>query len=164
MPDKNTFNINPIRELIGRYIYGKSIDPFANSSRIATVTNDLNPDYETDYSMDAAEFMGLFRQETIDTVLYDPPYSMRQVSECYKGVGVEVTSETTQSSFFSSQKAEIRRILKPGGFVIKCGWNSNGVGGSDMELIEVLMVAHGGAHNDTIVTVERKIQCRLPLE
>jgi hypothetical protein len=27
----------------------------------------------------------------------------------------------------------------------------------NFKLIEVLIVAHGGAHNDTIVTVERKI-------
>ena len=38
------------------------------------------------------------------------------------------------------------------------GWNSNGVGSADMEMIEILIVAHGGQHNDTIVTVERKIQ------
>lgn len=27
----------------------------------------------------------------------------------------------------------------------------------DFELLEVLLVAHGAAHNDTIVTVERKL-------
>lgn len=27
-----------------------------------------------------------------------------------------------------------------------------------MEIIELLLVAHGGAHNDTIVTVERKVE------
>ena len=37
------------------------------------------------------------------------------------------------------------------------GWNSSGVGiKRGMKLIEVLLVPHGGSHNDTIVTVERK--------
>jgi hypothetical protein len=39
------------------------------------------------------------------------------------------------------------------------GWNSSGVGTKrGMELIEVLLVSHGGSHNDTICTVERKIE------
>ena len=37
------------------------------------------------------------------------------------------------------------------------GWNSNGVGKvRGFEIIEILLIAHGGSHNDTIVTVERK--------
>jgi hypothetical protein len=39
------------------------------------------------------------------------------------------------------------------------GWNSSGIGiKRGFELIEVLLVCHGGSHNDTIVTVERKIK------
>lgn len=39
-----------------------------------------------------------------------------------------------------------------------CGWNSNGLGkGRGFELDELLIVAHGGSKNDTIVTVEEKI-------
>lgn len=41
---------------------------------------------------------------------------------------------------------------------ISFGWNSGGIGKQyDFEIIEIMLVAHGGAHNDTIVTVERKI-------
>lgn len=29
--------------------------------------------------------------------------------------------------------------------------------GNGFEIIEILLVAHGGMHNDTIVTVERKL-------
>lgn len=87
-----------------------------------------------------------------------PPYSLRQVSECYKNVGVEVTQETTQSSWRSKHLDEISRIVKPNGLVISFGWNSSGVGKTrGFELLEILLVAHGGSHNDTIVTVERKI-------
>ena len=49
MPNKNTFSIKPINDLIKKYSYGIIIDPFANSNKIATVTNDLDETFETDY-------------------------------------------------------------------------------------------------------------------
>ena len=46
----------------------------------------------------------------------------------------------------------------PNGIAMCFGWNSSGVGKKrGMQLIEVLLVAHGGSHNDTICTVERKL-------
>ena len=61
-------------------------------------------------------------------VLYDPPYSTRQVSECYKGVGMNVTMQTTQASWRARHLDEIARILKPDGACLCFGWNTNGVG------------------------------------
>ena len=120
-------------------------------------TNDLNPNYECDYSMDAVDFLKLFDDNSIDFVFYDPPYSLRQVSECYKNVGIGVTSQTTQSSWRTKHINEISRIVKPEGIVMCFGWNSSGIGKvRGFELIEILLVAHGGSHNDTIVTVEKK--------
>ena len=90
MPNSNTFSIQPIREIIDRYKFGTIVDPFANTNKIATITNDLNPDYDTDYHMDATEFLAMLEDESVDTVLYDPPYSPRQVAECYKQFGKTV--------------------------------------------------------------------------
>lgn len=158
MPNSKTFTIKPIRELIDRYIAGISIDPFANSSKIATVTNDLDMQYDTDYHLDALDFLQMQSDASIDTVLYDPPYSSRQVSECYKALGMTVNMETTQASYWRKHKEEIQRITKPGGIAISCGWNSGGIGAKyGFEILEILLVPHGGAHNDTIVTVERKL-------
>jgi 16S rRNA G966 N2-methylase RsmD len=161
MPNHNTFDIKCIQKLIHKY-YNKemlSIDPFANKSILATITNDLNPEYNTNFNLDAVEFLKKFDDNSIDFVFYDPPYSLRQVSECYKNVGIEVTMETTQSSWRTKHINEISRVLKPNGIVICFGWNSSGVGiKRNMELIEILLVAHGGSHNDTICTVERKLQ------
>lgn len=168
MPNSNTFSIKPIGELIGKYstvVFNKegagfkSIDPFANSNKIAKVTNDLNEEYDTDYNYDALDFLKVFNSDEIDLVLFDPPYSPRQVSECYKKLGQTVNMQTTQSSFWSKMKNEITRITKVGGYVITCGWNSGGIGKTNgFEITEILLVAHGGWHNDTIVTVERKIK------
>ncbi len=157
MPNKNTFSILPIGEIINKYLSGVSVDPFANSNKLATITNDINPEYETDYSVDALEFLKGIETNSIDTVLFDPPYSPRQVSECYKSMDMTVNMQTTQASFWSNLKKEIGRITKADGVCITCGWNSGGVGAKyGFEQVEILLVAHGGWHNDTIITVERK--------
>lgn len=157
MPNKNTFSIKPIRELIDRHLYGKSIDPFANENKLATVTNDLNADYDTDYHMDALDFLKTFEDESVDVVLFDPPYSPRQVSECYKSMDMTVNFQTTQASFWGNLKKEVSRIVKPNGKVLTFSWNSGGIGKkAGFEIVEILLVAHGGWHNDTIVTVEQK--------
>lgn len=158
MPNKNTFSIKPINKLIGEEMVGGVwIDPFANINKLATITNDLNPEYDTDYHMDALEFLKLFDDESVDGVLYDPPYSPRQVAECYKGVGCDVTNETTRASFWSNHKREISRVVKPGGKVITFGWNSGGIGNKyGFKITRILLVPHGGWHNDTICTVEIK--------
>lgn len=159
MPNKNTFDIKPIKELIqSELTNGIWIDPFANQNKLATITNDLNPDFDTDYHMDALDFLKTFQNESVDGVLYDPPYSPRQVTECYQGVGMNVTSETTRASFWGNQKKEISRIVKPGGKVIAFGWNSGGIGRKyGFEITRILLVPHGGWHNDTICTVEVKV-------
>jgi len=159
MPNKNTFAIPAIKNLINFYNHGKSIDPFSNTNKIAMVTNDIDSMYKTDYNLDALDFLKEFNDQTIDTILFDPPFSSRQVSEVYTKLGKTVDMETTQSSFWANLKVEISRIAKNDGIVISCGWNSGGIGKKyGFELVEVLLVPHGGHHNDTIVTVERK--CR----
>ena len=122
MPNKNTFDIKPIKELISRYdnmsFSQISIDPFANKNKIAKITNDLDIQYDTNYHLDATDFLGRFEDESVHLVLYDPPYSPRQVSECYKNLGMTVNSATTQSSYWTKHKREISRIIVAGGIVI----------------------------------------------
>lgn len=163
MPNSETFTIKPIYELIKRYYIEEDlewIDPFVRDSvfkRQMAQTNDLNPEFEAHYHMDALDFLELWRDNEVGGVLFDPPYSPRQVSECYQNVGRTVTMKDTQASFWGDMKKEIGRIVGKDGLVISCGWNSGGMGKSNgFEIIEVLLVPHGGWHNDTIVTVERK--------
>jgi len=159
MPNKNTFEIKCIKRMINKYICKSenSIDPFANKNKTADTTNDLDAQYETDYNLDALDFLNKFSNKSVDLVLFDPPYSPRQVSECYKALGKTVNMETTQSSFWSKLKDQISLITDDNGIVISFGWNSNGIGlKRGFEIIEILIVAHGGNHNDTICVVERK--------
>jgi len=158
---KWTFSIGPIKELIDRYV-GNGIgwvDPFAGMNSPAEFTNDHNPDCKASYHMEAADFCKMLVPEPpgFAGVLFDPPYSYRQVSEHYKVLGKKATPLDTSTQFYSRVMNPICDKIRPGGYAISCGWNSNGFGKHrGFELIEVLLVAHGTHHNDTVVVVERK--------
>jgi len=138
-------------------------DPFAGNSMIAQIRNDMNKETNADFHIDAIDFLKHQDNEFFDGVLLDPPYSPRQVSECYKGFGKEVTNEDTRMSYWSNIKDEVQRIVKPGGKVICFGWNSMGMGKTrGFKMTRILLVPHGGNKNDTIVTVEIKMQRMLP--
>ena len=161
MPNGMTFKIKPIELLLNRYVTNdlKGAAPFANANSPATITNDLDTTKNTNYHMDALDFLKSIEDNSLDYVLYDPPYSPRQVSECYKKLGKTVNMQTTQSSFWGNIKKEIARVVKKDGFVISFGWNSGGIGKKlGFEQKEIMLVSHGGNHNDTIVTGEFKIK------
>ena len=162
MPSGSTFSIAPIFKLVKRYLpkAERWVDPFVGQSifREACVrTNDLNPLLTATDHGEALEFLAALEPEYADGVLWDPPYSPTQIKRIYNGIGRELQTEDTQSAFFARRKNAVDRLLSPGGIVISCGWNSNGMGDvRGYELLELLLVAHGGSHNDTIVTVEQK--------
>jgi hypothetical protein len=160
MPSKDTFSIKPIHELVMRLRDQStvSVDPFSNGKYYAQHTNDLDLSKKASRHLDAVDFLREQPDGFCDLMLFDPPYSPRQVSECYKKLGKTVNMQTTQSSYWTKLKKEIARIVKPGGKVLTCGWNSGGIGKTlGFEIEEILLVAHGGWHNDTICTVERKL-------
>ena len=166
MPNKNTFEIKPINQLIKKYhsMDRLWIDPFARTNTFTCISNDLDVSFNTDHNVESLKFMKMFEPMSVDGVFFDPPYSPRQIKEVYNGIGRKVQKEDTQSQFWSERKNAIAEVLKVGGLCMSFGWNSNGIGLSrGFELVEVLIVAHGGMHNDTIVTVERKTQHQLKL-
>ena len=89
MPNGKTFTIKPIKEFVEIEVNrgGVIVDPFANGCKYGTITNDLNPEFNTDYHLDALEFLKSIPNESADLVLYDPPYSITQASTLYKEYG-----------------------------------------------------------------------------
>jgi len=160
-PSSDTFDVPPIAGFVRKYLMKSkiSIDPFARNKRWATHTNDLNPDTAAESHMDAEAFLRELATQGVkaDLVIFDPPYSPRQIAECYANVGKTVTMEDTQNCvLYSRVRSAIPAVLADGGIVLSFGWNSNGMGKKHgMKIIEILMVAHGAAHNDTICVAER---------
>jgi hypothetical protein len=164
MPNAETFSVKPIGDFVLKYLleaHGCSIDMFARNRRWCTFTNDINPATEAGHHMDAEEFLLKLQEEGVGDIvlaLFDPPYSPRQVSEHYRAAGREVTSQDTQNGhLYKRVRDALDPLMAPGATVLSFGWQSAGMGiKRGYELIETMLVAHGGGHNDTICIAERK--------
>lgn len=163
MPNSHTFKMPPVKEILDWYCkpHLLIIDPFARDSTYAgDYSNDLNPKFNTPFKLDAISFLDSIIQEqiTFDIALLDPPYSPRQISECYQQIGRTVTIEDTQNArLYKECKNRLSLLLKPNGIAISFGWNSGGFGLTrGFELLHIRLIPHGAAHNDTIVTIEKK--------
>lgn len=165
MPSAWTFTIPPIAKLLAKYVGNGQgwIDPFAGENSPAEMKNDLNPNRPATFHLDALEFLTQQQKDSYmyKGILYDPPYSFTQAKECYDNFGkdlfVEHENKPTMMDYWANCKKLASMKIQTGGIAICCGWNSNGFGkGNGFEMMEVLLVVHGGSKNDTIVTVERK--------
>jgi hypothetical protein len=163
MPNHNTFKIKPIREFVKKYRNSSilSIDPFARNSKIALVTNDLNPETTADYHLTARDFLLMLKNNDnhTDLVLFDPPYSIGQIKQCYNDFGIAFGQHEAQYlPSWVEERDIINDIIVPGGVVLSFGWNTNCMGKTrGFDIVEIMLVAHGGPHNDTICVAERKI-------
>lgn len=164
MPNGDTFSVPPIGGFVQRYLSAAkiSVDPFARNKQWATYTNDLNPNTAAQHHMDAEAYLHMLAAEhagTIDLAIMDPPYSPRQISELYKEIGLTCGMKDTQSAvLYQRVRNALSPLLAPGAIVLSFGWSTNGMGKKHgFEIIEIMLCAHGGAHNDTICMAERKL-------
>lgn len=166
-PDSETFSIPPIGRFVARYIKGSrlSIDPFARDSTLADITNDLNIKTKAQYHLTAEDFLIMLSAQQVhpDLVLFDPPYNLSQLKECYQNVGKEFGQyEAQYGGRWIKERNIIQQIQPTGGIVLTFGWSSTGMGlERGYEIVEILLCAHGGAHVDTICMAERKVQSTL---
>jgi len=140
MPSRRTFTIKPIAKLLKKYCgpvpgYSSAVDPF-----------------QFPYREDALTYLKTFKNEEVELLLLDPPYSPNQLKVSYENKGIPPFD-----NYLTKVKNEASRILAPNGIVISFGWSSNGLGKKrGVTKIELLVVPHGGQHYDTLVIVERK--------
>jgi hypothetical protein len=163
MPNSETFSIPQIGDFVNRYLSDSevSIDPFARNKRWATYTNDLNPETAAEHHLEAEVFLQMLvdRGVRADLVILDPPYSPRQVRDCYQGIGLSVSMQDTQvCAARKRRRALVDRLVVIGGVVLHFGWDSNGMGVDDWQIEEIMLVAHGSANHDTICMAQRRIR------
>lgn len=122
-------------------------------SRLAHFFND-----HSDGGQDARTFLRGLIQGGIeaDAVLFDPPYSPRQLGESYRQAKRTPTQADTQNGRLYREVRELLNVLLvPGGVALSFGWQSAGFGRAWIT-DEILLVQHGGAHSDTICVAQRK--------
>lgn len=161
MPNSETFEIPAIKRRISEALLRSivSVDPFARNRREATWTNDINPNTRAEYHMEARDFLRFLSAKGVraDLLLLDPPYSPTQIKRAYQSAGLHCSSTDTQNAALVRECRDLMtKIAAPGATAIVCGWNSLGMCAPWIRR-EVLLVNHGGQHNDTIVTT-----CQLP--
>lgn len=163
MPSADTFDCEPIKGFVQKYLMKSkvSVDPFARNKRWATWTNDLDPETAAQSHIQAKTYLKERHYDGIlaDLIILDPPYSPRQISECYERLNLSCSIQDSQNGrMYKEVKDAAEPVCAPGGIVLCFGWNSSGMGKErGFELVEVLLVCHGGAHNDTICTAEKKL-------
>ena len=152
MPNKLTFKMKAVSQLLNEEMQGCWVDPFCGVYSPAQIRNDADTSRDADFHLDGLEFLRLLESGSVDGVLFDPPYSVEQALRIYKPIQ---NGTAGRAEYWAKCKDEIKRIVRKGGKAICFGWDSTGIGKTrGFELQRVLLLCHGACHNDTIVTVE----------
>lgn len=134
------------------------IDPFARMCLWGTKRNDINPEFLGQYTthcMDALEFLNSEATGQTDIVLLDPPFSDRQSQEEYGSSNLYANPK-----YMADLGKQIFRILKPNGYVIKCGFNSNAPA-KGFSLLHLYVCNMGASRNDILISLWKKNQSTL---
>ena len=102
MPNKNTFSIPAIGKFVKKYLKESdcSVDPFARNNQWSTHTNDLDTTTKAKYHMECEDFLKSLIEKKVraDLIILDPPYSPRQIKECYNSIGLKMGQKDAQTA------------------------------------------------------------------
>ena len=125
----------------------------------------MNPAFETDYNLEFQEFAKVMAAcgAEFDLILFDPPYSLRQLKEHYDGIGSKMALWQSQN-MWKEGKDFLARQVRAGGYVISLGWTTSGFGkkrGFKKVAVHVFEQAAREDRYALLVTVEQKVQTTL---
>jgi len=150
-PRKYTFEQPLLKKFVETSCKGKVLNLFAGKTRLDVDETrvDMSNEFNPDYCMEAFDFIKfcIENQMKFDTIILDPPYSLRKSMEKYGG---------KVCSTFTKIIDNIPLVLNDDGIVISCGYQSVIMGNKRGFVQEkICLVSHGGSHHDTICVVER---------
>jgi len=123
-------------------------DPFARDCTLGgDFTNDMNPETRAVFHRDAIDFLKECPTDFFNLVIFDPPFSEVQADRKYG----EAVNIYTIPGYVPACMKEIQRILKPGGYFLKFGYNTNS-SHTDFELKYIWDVHFAGNKNDVLVS------------
>jgi hypothetical protein len=147
----------------------KICDPFAREGFVGKlpncISNDLNPEFPTDYNLEFKDFarvMNMHNQD-FDLLVFDPPYSLRQLKEHYDGIGKNLKLWQTHN-MWGTGKNLITEHMPVGSITISLGWTTAGFGkkrGFQKKAVHVFEQAAREDRYSLFVVVEEKVQYSL---
>jgi hypothetical protein len=100
MPSHQTFAIKPFKNLIKDELGDKYIDPFPYP-----------------FKQDAIEYLKTIEDSSENYLVFDPPYSQRQLREMYDNNGLSLDNPMN-NSYWAKCRKEISRIIRKNGKVV----------------------------------------------
>ena len=149
---KWTFEMLKVKKWVEDWSQGKVLNLYAGKTKLNLDETriDVSSEFKPDHCMLDIDFLefALLSGMKYDTIILDPPYSLRKSMEKYKD---------KHRSKFSKVKNLIMPLLNNGARVITFGYSSNNMGkGRQFKLIALALICHFGASQDTIATVEQR--------
>ena len=154
-PTRWTFEMPLLKKWVEEHSYGKVLNLFAGQIKLDLdeFRVDMSNDFRPDLNMEAEQAMRKFIEEGtfFDTVILDPPYSMRMAREKYEG------------RYYIGKFAKILnlvpRILNRNGIVITLGYKTGEMSLSrGFEVRAICLVHQGGGHDDIMASQEVSIE------
>lgn len=116
------------------------------------VRNDIDSSIGADYHRDVRELGEVFRRESFDGVVLDPPFDPGRAAKLYEGM---------HGHEYSAARDELAPLVKPGGVAVELGWNSWSFGDKDgWEWVEHHLFRQASFKGDVHLAVARKVNQR----
>lgn len=150
-PKRYTFEQPKLKLWIENHCKGKVLNLFAGRVKLNVdeYRVDIDKNSLADYYGDAYIFVTTTEMK-FDTVILDPPYSVRKSREKYEGRLI---------GSFTKIKDVLPRILNENGRIITLGYSSTGMNSSrGFKKIALCVICHSGDHDDTLCIVEDKVK------
>ena len=147
-PKRYTFEQPLLKKWVEEHCTGRVLNLFAGRVKLDAdeFRVDMDKEMPADWYGDAETFVNTYKGEKFDTIVLDPPYSLRKSREKYEGRYI---------GKFTKIKDNITKILKDGGIVISLGYSSTGMSNlRGFNKTALCVVCHSGDHDNTIGVVE----------
>ena len=156
-PNRWTFQSKKIRRWVEERLSGRVLNACAGKTKLAhddeIVRNDLDTDRDADLHVDVCEITDHLDAGSIDTIVYDPPFSENQANQSYE---LE-DGEAVVAGRDALAKREFDELLAPGGRVIQFGFSTTCMPAAmDYDRREVAVWNTLGRCNDYLSVVDKK--------
>ena len=135
------------------------LNPFSNNNLIANINNDLDSTINSNYHLEALDFLRTFSNNSADIILYDPPTDPTRMKFYFDKLNLKIDKRYTRTEYWSKLKKEISRILKKDGYAISIGYNSGGIGKTNgFNIEDILILSHISFNRDIFCVIEKKMK------